>query len=57
MIPSGHNILCNLIKTLYLQPLLILGDLAKEADTKNILEKTIEHYGKLNVLVCIFLLF
>ncbi|KAI0217106.1 3-oxoacyl-[acyl-carrier-protein] reductase FabG [Lamellibrachia satsuma] len=33
------------------KPLLILGDLTKESDTKNIMDSTIKHYGKLDVLV------
>ena len=38
---------------LFSQPLLILGDLSKESDTKNVMEKTVKHYGKLDVLVSI----
>ncbi|XP_013400393.1 uncharacterized protein LOC106166392 isoform X2 [Lingula anatina] len=33
------------------KPLLIVADLAKEDDTKNVIKKTIEHFGKLDVLV------
>ncbi|KAK2150223.1 hypothetical protein NP493_2838g00006 [Ridgeia piscesae] len=33
------------------KPLLVLGDLSKETDTKSIMEKTVKHYGKLDVLV------
>lgn len=33
------------------QPFLVIADLAKEEDTKRVLEKTIEKYGQLNVLV------
>jgi NAD(P)-dependent dehydrogenase (short-subunit alcohol dehydrogenase family) len=33
------------------KPLLVTGELSNESDTKNILTKTIEHYGKLDVLV------
>ncbi|KAK6169249.1 hypothetical protein SNE40_020333 [Patella caerulea] len=33
------------------KPFLIVGDLAKEDDTKNVLESTIKHFGKLNILV------
>ena len=33
------------------KPFVVPGELTNEADTKNILETTIKHYGKLNVLV------
>jgi len=33
------------------KPLIIAGDLVKEADTKRIMETTISHFGSLNVLV------
>lgn len=33
------------------EPLLIPGELTNEADTKSILEGTIKHFGKLDVLV------
>lgn len=33
------------------QPLMLLGDLTNENDTRNMVEKTIKHYGKLDVLV------
>ena len=33
------------------KPLIIQGDLSKEDDTKQLMEKTIEHYKRLNVLV------
>jgi len=33
------------------KPFIVAGELTNETDTKNILETTIKHYGKLNVLV------
>ncbi|OWF34571.1 11-beta-hydroxysteroid dehydrogenase-like 2 [Mizuhopecten yessoensis] len=33
------------------KPLLVPGDLAKEEDIKKVFDKTVEHYGKLNILV------
>lgn len=33
------------------EPFLIPGELTNEADTKSILEGTIQHFGKLDVLV------
>lgn len=33
------------------KPLLVIGDLSNESDTKNILETTVKHYDKLDVLV------
>ena len=33
------------------QPFLIIADLTKEADTKNVLESTVKHFGKLDILV------
>lgn len=32
-------------------PLILIGELTNESDTKNILDSTIKHYGKLDVLV------
>ena len=37
--------------SIFFQPFLIQGDLSREEDTQNVLDKTIEHYGKLDVLV------
>lgn len=33
------------------KPFLITGELTNESDTKNILESTIKHFGKLDVLI------
>ena len=33
------------------QPLLIPADLVKEEDTKRVIDTTVQHYGKLNILV------
>ena len=33
------------------QPLMICADLAKDEDVKKVLDKTIEHFGKLHILV------
>ena len=33
------------------QPLLIPADLVKEEDTKRLIDTTVQHYGKLNILV------
>lgn len=33
------------------KPFLVTGELTNETDTKNILDSTIKHYGKLDVLV------
>lgn len=33
------------------KPFLVTGELTNENDTKNILESTIKHYGKLDVLI------
>lgn len=33
------------------KPLVIIGELTNEADTQNVLDSTIKHYGKLDVLV------
>ncbi|KRT81625.1 dehydrogenase, partial [Oryctes borbonicus] len=33
------------------KPLLIIGEITKENDVKNIINKTIEHFGKLDVLI------
>ncbi|XP_033741412.1 3-oxoacyl-[acyl-carrier-protein] reductase FabG-like [Pecten maximus] len=33
------------------KPFLVPGDLAKEEDVKRIFDKTVDHYGKLNILV------
>lgn len=33
------------------KPFIVTGELTNETDTNNILESTIKHYGKLNVLV------
>ena len=34
------------------QILLIIADLEKEEDVKRVADKTIEHFGRLDVLVC-----
>ena len=36
---------------LYFQPLLIPADLSNEDDITNIMDQTISHFGKLNILV------
>ncbi|CAI9733897.1 -oxoacyl-acyl-carrier- reductase [Octopus vulgaris] len=33
------------------KPLIVVADLSKEDDVKTIMEKTISHFGKLNILV------
>lgn len=38
-------------KTASQKPFLIVGDLLKESDVTNIVEETVKHYGKLNILV------
>ena len=36
---------------IFLQPFCIQGDLAKEEDTIKVVDETIKHYGRLDILV------
>ena len=36
---------------IFLQPFCIQGDLAKEEDTVRVVEETVKHYGRLDILV------
>ena len=40
-----------LIIIIFLQPFCIQGDLAKEDDTIKVVDETIKHYGRLDILV------
>ena len=39
------------VKIIFVQPLTIVGDVTNESDVKKIIDSTIEHFGRIDVLV------